>query len=71
MSTHVFRRVGPSSAELELNALPPGVAVARGPITPEQLITYTLSDDSAIGYLVDWLAKEWEHVGPAEPPEGG
>ncbi|WP_437606242.1 hypothetical protein WMF20_35320 [Sorangium sp. So ce834] len=66
MSTHVFRKVGPSAAELELNALPPGVTVQRGPIVPEQIITYTLSDDAALEPLKDWLAKDWEHVGIAE-----
>jgi hypothetical protein len=65
MATHVFRRIGPSAADLELNYLPAGVTVTVGPVQPEQTIEIAISDDNALGDLQQGIGREWEYVGLA------
>ncbi|WP_434042228.1 MULTISPECIES: hypothetical protein [Sorangium] len=71
MSLHRFRRVAPSAWDLQASYLPPGVTVTVHPLVPEQTCDFELSDDGALEDLKQGLSKEWEYVGPAEPPEGG
>ncbi|XXX73867.1 hypothetical protein WMF30_40095 [Sorangium sp. So ce134] len=72
MAKYVFRRIGPSAADLQLNYLLPGVTVVVGPVVPEQTIEFDLSDDAALNDLQQAVSREWEYVGPAPAePEGG